>query len=208
MTSNDRLRRELRAMAAVNRQLQVSSSESAIARGARRSGTATPWIEDLAGTGVREARLVKAADGAVFVVEGQTKRPLRSGLLAAAVEQVLGGSSSASGDELQMLDEGAPVELLEASKGAPFVVIGGRRHTVTGLPLPYPVDDLAASEMPEGDVLDVAAANIARRRFEEAMSGRLQVRRATGSIARKGVVGTVRSIGRRAASKVKQTVER
>jgi hypothetical protein len=206
MTSNERLRRELRALAAVNRQLQASRDQQVVTRAVRRSGVGGAWIESLAAVGIRESRVVRAPDGSVFLVEGSTKRPLRSGLLAAAIENVLGETTDVTEEELQQLTEGPPVALFEGTKGNPFVIIGGRRHSVTGLPLPYPVDDLQASDLPEGEEINVAAANISRRRFDEARTGQFQLNRARGTLARKGFVGTAKSIGRRVGSRVKRAI--
>ena len=122
-----RLRRELRAMAAVNRQLQAQLEEPTGPRPDRRAATGIAWIEQLAAMGVSDAHLARAPDGSVFVIEGMRKRPVRSGIIAAAVEQSFGAARAITDDELRRLTEGVPVELFEASSGAPFIVLGGRR---------------------------------------------------------------------------------
>jgi hypothetical protein len=193
----ERLRRELRAMATVNHQLLAMQDEPIAARKVRRAGAATGWIEELATRGVCPSAFVRADDGSVYVVEGGTKRPVRSGILAAALEPMLKDGPGVTPEALADLDEGCPVELLEATTGPPFVVLGGRRHTVTGIPLPMPVDDLQASDFPEGVPINAAAANVSRARFDAAMSGSLHVGRARNALASKGVTGSVKAAGRR-----------
>jgi hypothetical protein len=202
----DRLRRELRAMAAVNRQLQAQLEEPTGARRDRRAATGIAWIEQLAAMGVSDAHLARSPDGSVFVIEGTRKRPVRSGIIAAAIEQSFGAPRDITDAELDQLTEGVPVELFEASSGAPFVVLGGRRCGARGVPLPHSVDNRHASEFPEGDEINVAGANVSRRRFEEAMSGQFQMSRVRGAIQKKGALGTVKALGRRVGSKAKRAL--
>lgn len=197
-TEQERLRREMRAMAAVNRQLQALREEPVGVRKSRRNGVGIEWTEELLALGECDARLARSTSGAVFVIEGDRKRAIRSGILAAALEPLLGTPTDVSDTELEGMTDSAPVELLEASSGIPFVIVGGRRYGATGVPLTYPVGDLQASEFPEADELNVAAANISRRRFEEALTGQFQISRARGALSNKGVGGTVKAIGRRA----------
>ncbi len=198
----ERLRRELRATSAVNLQLHAQLEDNTGSRVARRSAPAMDWIEQLATVRPSEASLARADDGTVFVVEGLRKRVVRSGILAAAIEDVLGPPRDAA--ELETLDEGVPVELFESSVGPPFVVIGGMRHIVVGVPLPHPVDNLHASAFAEGEEINVAAANVARRRFEQAMTGHLQLTRVRGSLSTRGVVGTARTLVRRVTRQAKR----
>jgi hypothetical protein len=204
----DRLRRELRAMAAVNRQLHAQLEEPVGARRDRRSSVGIGWIEQLATLGSSEASLVRADNGAIYVIEESRKRPVRSGLVAAAIEEVLGASRDANQTEIDGYAEGVPVELFEGSTGAPFVVVGGKRHSIRGLPLPYPVDNRHASEFPEGDEMNVAAANVSRRRFEQAASGQLQLTRMRGSLEAKGALGTAKTLVRRVGSRAKRALSR
>jgi hypothetical protein len=185
-------------MAAVNRQLHASLEEApGNVRKARRSAPGSAWVEELLSMGECEASLVRAPDGTVFVVEGDRKRSVSSGILAAALEQIVGPPRDVTDDELAGLIEWVPIQLLEATTGVPFVVVGGRRHDATGIPLPFPIDNAQASELPEGDPINVAAANISRRRFEEALTGAFQLNQAKTALAAKGPMGTVRAVGRR-----------
>jgi hypothetical protein len=174
---HDRLRRHLRALAAVNRQLETQLRDVR-PHGTPRASLASAWVEQLAFTARAAApALVRRADGAMFVVEGPVRRAVPSGLIAAAIADHFGDPRDARGDELERCSEGPPVEVLEGPRGAPFVVVGGRRLPLRGLPLPHPVTAEEMQSFPEGPELNVAAANVARSRFEEALSGRYQLRR-------------------------------
>ena len=109
------------------------------------------------------AHLVSAPDGTVLVVEQGTARPVRSGLLLPALESVLGERRPISAEDLDGLREGPPVELLEGRSGSPFVVVGGRRLPVAGLPLPHPVERSPLDGLPEGPAIDASAAVVPRR---------------------------------------------
>lgn len=193
----DRLRRELRAMGAVNRQLQAQLDEPAAATKQRRSTTGGDWIDALAARGATVPSLVRSTRGEVFVVEGDQKRAVRAGILSAALEEQLGAAIPTPDAALAKWDDGVPVELFEAPNGAPFVVVGGTRRTVRGVPLPHPVSHKQASEFPEGGELNVAAANVARTAYRQATSARHQVARVKAAVQQRGVGGTVRAaVGR------------
>jgi hypothetical protein len=235
----DRLRRELRAMAAVNRQLQaqldgtggraIAVGGAAISaaggdllaptgtqRGAgggptpRRAPQAVGWMAELELTANAGApQLVRGPTGSIYVIEANRRREVKSGLLAAALDEALGGYREVDERELDQWSDGVPVEVFEGPHGPAFVVVGGRRLAVRGLPLPHPVSAEQMQLFPEGDVLNVAAANVARQRFDHAVSGRYQVERAREAIAREG--GPVRAgaaLGRRAAGKVRRALKR
>ena len=193
-------------MAAVNRQLQAQLEEPVGARRDRRSPIGIGWIEQLATLGSSEASLARAENGAIFVIEESRKRPVRSGLIAAAIEDVLGAPRDIDQKELDGYAEGVPVELFESSNGAPFIVIGGLRHGTRGVPLPYPVDNRHASEFAEGDEINVAAANVSRRRFEQAASGQLQLTRMRGSLETHGAMATAKTLVRRVGSRAKRAL--
>jgi hypothetical protein len=202
----ERLRRELRALAAVNRQLQVQLEEpgrGGVARH-RRASTADVWIGVLATRGKSDAHLVQDPDGAVFVVEGTIKRAVRSGILGAALAQALGLPRRVSLDELSAWDDGIPVELFESPNGTPFMVIAGERRHVRGVPLTYPVDNRQTSELPQGPDINVAAANVARYRVEAVGSG--QVDRVRNAVQDKGLLGTARAFAGRAKRRVKKAL--
>lgn len=228
-----RLRRHLRAMAAVNRQLQAqldgtggraialpSNARTGDDRGAeqfmsatsrggaaglaaaasRRAWHATPWIEQLRLAGAPgQPFLVRTPAGPIVLVEGNRKREIRSGILAAALERHFGSARLVSPAELDEWSDFVPVDLLEGPRGAAFVVVGGRRMPIRGLPLPHPVTGDEMQLFAEGEELNVAAANVSRARFEHAVSGRYHVDRAKEAVARKG--GLVPA-GKAAARKV------
>ena len=207
-TDLERLRRELRATAAVNRQLQAQLDEPHGAQHDRRVSSGLRWLEELSDNGPSEPSLVRAPDGAVFVVEGSHKRSVRSGLLAAALEELLGPPRAITDQELEVYGQGVPVELLESSSGPPFLVLGGQRHPTLGVPLPYPVDFGHASVFVEGAEINVAAANVARSRFNEAMTGELQLARMRNTLTTRGVLGTVKAAGRRVKIRIKRDPRR
>jgi hypothetical protein len=133
----------------------------------RRSKVAADWVASL--TVARDddpapgGHLATTPDGAVVVVEGRLRRAVPAGLLVPALESVLGEAHPSSNEELDELEEGAPVEVLEGRSGLPFVVVGGRRLPVAGLPLPFPVERSPLDGLPEGPTLDTPAALQPRR---------------------------------------------
>lgn len=186
----DLLRRRLRALSAVNEQLRAqldaaqtelrTTPRQAVAAdplgerrepvpvglAPRRGAIAADWLGQLPDPGDGRAELVEAADGALYVVEGAQRRRIRSGLVAMAVEALLGERRPVDDDELAAWPEAAPVEVLEAGTGLPFVVVGGKRLAVRGLPLPYPVDQTEADAVRPGPDLDLPAAVTPRRAHE------------------------------------------
>jgi hypothetical protein len=158
MTEDEsRQRRHIRALAAVNRQLHAQL-EATSASGPR-SGVGAGWVDQL-----REhaddvdAFLARLPNGVKFVVEGEFRRPVRSGIVAAALEQALGDPRSLPEDALEGYAEGPPVEVLEGPSGAPFVIVGGKRLPLRGLPLPHPVGGEEMQVFPQGPELNVGAA--------------------------------------------------
>jgi hypothetical protein len=196
MDDLDRLRRELRAMSLVNRQLQAQlDSDGAAKRPASRptakkppapeepaaiatrapnttpvlrAGKGDAWLTDLGEVPmVGTPYLAVAEDGALYLVEDDCRRRIRSGLLAAAIEELLGdrrplGSSSPT-------VEGPPLELVEGSSGPVYVIIGKRRHPVRGLPMSYPVADKNLERFEESDEIDVAHAHVPRKRVADGL---------------------------------------
>jgi len=224
-----RLQRHVRAMGAVNRQLQaqleggrtwVPSSapgdadlltgpaatlSGAFTLGARRSGTANAWLEQLAVSGEgHKPFLVRLTDGRTFLVEGGYRREVPSGLLVAALERMLGSSHGIPNEEAERWTDGVPVEVLEAPQGPPFVVVGGKRLPVRGLPLPYPVSAEQIQMFAQGRDLNIAEANVSRAQFQRAMYGKYQVDRARLAVARRGFVGATKA----AASRISRRVRR
>ena len=197
-SDEDQLRRELRAMAAVNQQLQARLDEPAATPvRPRRAQLGTDWIEELVRTPAAEPSLVRTRAGKVFVVEGDAKRPVGAGIIAAALEQSMGRSREVSESELDGLRDSAPVEIFEAPDGPPFVVLGRKRCRVRGIPLSHPVSNKQASEFPQGDDVDVSAANVSRLRYQDATSAQFQMGRLREAVAKKGLVGTSKAVARR-----------
>lgn len=131
---------------------------------ARRATAATDWVTPLADPGAEhDAHLAVAPDGTVLVVEGSRRRTVRARMLLPALETAIGPRRPIDEAELAALEEGPPVEVLEGRTGLPFVVVGGRRLPVTGLPLPHPIEHSALDTLPEGPTLDPPAALLPRR---------------------------------------------
>jgi hypothetical protein len=165
-----RLRRQLRALALVNRQLhaqldggtvRLSGAASNGARGAltvRRTAEGGAWLEHLHLQGGGDPILVRTPTQGSFVVEGQMRRPVKSGLIFAALIRVLGAPREMTDRDVERWGSGPPVEVLESGTGPAFVVVGGRRLPLRGLPLPYLVSSDDMLLFPEGEELNVAAS--------------------------------------------------
>lgn len=221
-----RLQRHIRAMGAVNRQLQAqldggtwtsssgpggadlltspaTTSSVAFTAGARRAGTADAWLEQLAVSAEgQKPFLVRLASGRTYLVEGGYRRQVPSGLLRAALERVFGRSHEVSNDEGDRWTDGVPVEVLEGPQGPPFVVVGGKRLPLRGLPLPYPVSADQMHQFPQGPEVDIAQANVSRSQFQRAIYGRYQVDRARTVVARRGLVGAAKAVANRVSRRV------
>jgi hypothetical protein len=179
----EQLRRHLRAMSAVNRQLhaQLEGGTVRLADGAgarqddplgmpdvldggiasiavRRASVASAWLEQLQLQGGGKPSLVRAPKRGMYVVEGTLRRQIKSGLIFLALARVFGEPRQVRDSELDGLEEGPPVEVLEGGTGPAFVVVGGRRWPIRGLPLPYLVSTREMLSVPEAEELNVAAA--------------------------------------------------
>lgn len=119
------------------------------------------------GAGGAPARLARRGDGVLFVLDGGGRRRVRSGLLGAALEVTL-GEARPLGDEDEALGDGPLVDVLVDPGGNAWVVAGGRRLPVRGLPLPALVGAEDIARFPTGPPVDVAAAN--RPRWTEGAS--------------------------------------
>jgi hypothetical protein len=224
-----RLQRHVRAMGAVNRQLQAqleggrtwtqfpgpangdlltsagATGSGAFMAGARRAGAADAWLEHLSvSTEGQKPFLVRLTNGRTFLVEGGYRREVRSGLLVATLERLLGPTHRVSNDEGARWIDGPPVEVLEGPQGPPFVVVGGKRLGLRGLPLPYPVGAEQAQLFPQGRDLNVAEASVSRVQFQRAMYGGYQIDRARAAVSRRGFVGAAKA----AASKISRRARR
>ena len=165
----ERLRRELRALALVNRQLHaqleggtmrvVGANTNGTSRGAltvRRTAEGGAWLEHLHLQGGGEPMLVRTPTKGAYVVEGQMRRTVKSGIVFTALTHVLGAAREMTDQDVERWSTGPPVEVLEAGTGPAFVVVGGRRLPLRGLPLPYLVSTDDMLLFPEGEELNVA----------------------------------------------------
>jgi hypothetical protein len=189
--TDEQLRRRLRALSAVNEQLRAQldatqtelrtaprqpvasdplderSTPVPVGLAPRRAAIAEDWLGQLPPPSTGDLpELVETEDGTLFVLDGGARRRVRSGLLAAALEQLLGERRRVTEAELGDRPEAAPVEVLEGANGLPFVVLDGRRLRIRGLPLPHPVDQLVAGEIAYGPDLDLPVAVTPRRANE------------------------------------------
>jgi hypothetical protein len=232
--NEERLRRQVRAMGAVNRQLQAlldsggtrawttpagpgggdllangTTGLSGSSAGARRVSVAAPWLEQLAaGVEGPEPFLVQARNGKTFLIEGGYQREVRSGLLVAALEKMLGRRRNVPDHEFDRWTGGVPVEVLEGPQGPPFVVVGGRRLPLRGLPLPYPVSADQMKLFRTGPELNLAAANMSRVQLERAIYGAYQMDRLRAAVARRGVLGTAKEAASRSVRRVRRIASR
>ena len=156
----------------------------------------------------QSVELVRGSDGRVFVIEEREKRSVKSGILAAALEQSFGASRDAPDAELTALPDGVPVELFEGEDGQPFLLVGGEIRRVRGIPLTHPVDTRRIAEIPRGIDIDAAAANVSRRRLREALSGSFQLERLRSTVKRKGVAGTASAVWHRGSRALRKRPDR
>jgi hypothetical protein len=231
MTDNEqRLQRHVRAMAVVNRQLQAQleggrswtpsagqgegdlltsagATSGAFIGGARRAGAANAWLEQLAVSAEgHKPFLVRLANGKPFLIEGGYRREVPSALLVSTLERVFGACHTVSADEAKRWTDGVPVTVLEGPQGPPFVVVGGKRRSLRGLPVPYPVGPEQMQLFPLGRDLNVAEANVSRTKFERAMYGRYQIDWARSAIRRKGLLGATKTAASRVSRRARRAI--
>ena len=229
----ERLRRHLRALSAVNRQLHAQlegGTRRAVdtARGRddllagddgadgrlsmlsiRRAGDGSKWIEQLQLLGgPSDPILVRSPKRGAFLVEGSLRRQVKAGMLFVALEGLIGSARLMRDAEIDRLSEGPPVEVLEGASGPAFIIVGGRRLPLRGLPLPHPVTVEDMLRFPEGEELRVGGVGSGGG---HTAAGRLK---RAGSLVRReglvqGSVAVVRRAGRRimrsAGQRAKQT---
>jgi hypothetical protein len=153
----ERMRRHLRALSAVNQQLHAQLESGTLS--IRRPTVGGQWIEQLQLLGtVSEPFLVRHAQQGNFLVEQPLRRPIKAGMIYVALEGVLGAGREVGDAELDAWTEGPPVEVLEANFGPAFIIVGGRRLTIRGLPLPFSVTAEEMMRFPEGQELRVGVA--------------------------------------------------
>jgi hypothetical protein len=204
----ERLRRQLRALSSVNRQLHAqleggtvrlsgpANGSSNGARGAltvRRTAEGGAWLEHLHLHGGGDPILVRTPTKGTYVVEGNMRRRVKSGILFNALTHVLGVPREITDHDVERWSTGPPVEVLEAGTGPAFVVVGGRRLPLRGLPLAYLVSTDDMLLFPEGEELNVAAPR-------PAPPGR--VTRARDVIAKDGAIRGSAKLAKKAVRRV------
>ena len=147
--------------------------------------------------GAGRPELVRAPGGTVHLIEAALRRPVRSGLVAAALQEAFGAPRDVAADELDRLDEGPPVEVLTTGQGAPFLLVGGERCKLKGYPEVRRVSPSDVKRFPKGAPLDLAGANVSRAQYRRAVSGRFQLERARAAGPVRVLKGGVRRLGRR-----------
>ncbi len=115
------------------------------------------WPAELAAGATGTPVLVERADGHTVVVEAGTTRMVNPPVLAIALAQVLDHADIPE-DELRSLPKGPAVTALKATGEPAFVVVGGRRHAIGGLPITRHIDADRYAQFPEGQGLDLLRA--------------------------------------------------
>ena len=203
----ERLRRHLRALSAVNQQLhaqlesrtlrhvdQSLARDDLLAGGSgadariatlvmRRATEGSVWIEQLQLLGgSADPYLVRHPKEGAFLVEGPLRRRVKAGMIYTALERLLGPGREVRDAEFDHLADGPPVEVLEGASGPAFVIVGGRRLPLRGLPLPYPVTADEMLRFPEGEELRVGVTS------GGAASSTRRSKRVVAVLRREGVV--------------------
>jgi hypothetical protein len=210
----DRTRRQMRALAAVNRQLhsQLEGGTMRVARGAgaqhnellgvdgteyghagARRVAAADWLNQLELQGGSDARLVRAPKRGVFVLEGSLRRQVKAGMVTIALARFLGEPRDIAPAELDRFREGPPVEVMEADSGPAFVIVGGRRWPIRGLPLPYRISNEEMHRFPEARELNIASVT---------GSTGTRIKRARAVLAREGAVRGAATLANKGARKL------
>lgn len=192
---HERLRRHLRALSAVNRQLHAqveggalrpvaaASRDDLLGGGSdgagnrlamlalRRGAAGSEWIEQLQLLGsAAEPFLARCPSRGSYLIEGRLRRQIKAGILIAALERMIGDSREMSQADLDHYTDGPPVEVLEGPTGPAFVIVAGRRLPLRGLPLPYPVTLEEMLRFPEGQELRIVGRRTRSARVRSLMS--------------------------------------
>ena len=160
-----RLRRQLRALSAVTRQLhaQLATLLPLSQTKVRRGGYADPWLPDLERLAPPvEVEVLTLPTNRLWLREGDTRRAIKSGLLAVALEREFGRRRVVEEPELEQWVEGPPVEVMETAAGPMFVIVGGVKMPLRGLPPPFPVSAEAVARFPEGPELAIWSSSQTR----------------------------------------------
>ena len=196
----DALRRSGRGRSSDQPRRRHRARSSAVL-GAR--GPPTRWLEQLAVSAEgHKPFLVRLANGKPFLIEGGYRREVRSGLLVADARARCSARAHTVSDRRgETLDRRRAGRGARGPQGPPFVVVGGKRLPLRGLPLPYPVSRDQMQLFPPGRNLNVAEANVSRAKFQRAMYGRYQVDRVRSAVASEGTPGRREGSGSRAESR-------
>jgi hypothetical protein len=119
-------------------------------------GPVAEWLDDLSTQPADRLELAITEDESLYLLEGTQRRAVPRMLVGALLEGDLGPPRDLTNADLDAYDEGPPVEVLAASTGYPFVVMGGRRRPIRGYPVPFVIDEDDAERFQEGDPLRVA----------------------------------------------------
>ena len=200
-----RLQRHVRALSAVNRQLQAqldsgSSEWRWSARRVRRGSVGSEWLRQLQRTGnPGRVLLVHVPARGVFLIEGTVRREVLSGMISNALTTLLGPVRAITVEELDRYHEGPPVAVLEAGLGRPFVVVAGKRLAIRGLPLPHPVQDEEMLAFPVGEELQVAGG---------VRAGANRLERTRALLADEGPVRATSTLAHKVAGRIRRVVGR
>jgi predicted O-methyltransferase YrrM len=107
------------------------------------------WLEQLHARSSTEApRLVQSPAGTVYLVEAGLKRHVKTWLMVNALEALFGGVER-NVDDLAAIEDGPPVDVLADPDGRVYVIAGGQRFRVQGLPVPTAANAEALQRFPE-----------------------------------------------------------
>ena len=189
----DRLRRELRAMSAVNRQLRAEldgSAQRAISppEGNQPTVRARAGSPDEAGafkssitgggpssSGVDQVEVVRGPTGVVYLVEGGNIRRIGSNVVAAALEEVFGPRRLITVEESARYATGPTIDVYCNESGRFFVSAAGRRMSIEGLPVVRDAPPGLEASLDAGPTLNLNHSVVSRSLYSSAMRGQRQL---------------------------------
>ncbi len=199
----ERLRRHLRALSATNRRLLAELEGSAVETVVARPPAPTPPTDSRSEAHERRAlqarsrlerlelhadvgpaELVRSEQGRVFVVEGGRKREVKQRLVADMLASAL-ETRRVGDDELARMDDGVPVDVYQGPEDKPFVVVGGERRALRGVPVAAPVSELHVALFPEGAPLELPARATGRARASAPRTIVQRTRRIVGNVGKR-----------------------
>ncbi len=169
-------------------------------------GSASAWIAQLQrqGGAGKEIFVARTPQRGAFLIEGTMRRSIKAGILVPALVRLFGPVRELHESDISRFGEGPPVEVFEAPSGPAFLLVGGRRLPIRGLPLPYAVSQEEADAFRLGDEVNVSLGAIGIA--AAGTPGTSPVRRAKQIIAREGVVNGTATLARKAAARVRARV--